>query len=438
MSVLFKSHIDQIIKKLCPGLNSSEIEEKKETLRDLLKSSNMLPLHIKTNGITDKIEDDIPSEYHGSSDSIPSYWSWVHPDDEFGDLSELPVQSKDWRVMNQKLTYSCVGFAIADGLFNFYANKVYQKNNFVLNYSTWNRYLKLGDSNRVTPYLKIRKRYSPRFVWMMGKENDFNGQPASTADDTRGTDLYIALRSCFEFKQIAMAKELPLKSKKTGFLYDQIISDGGSNSDIPGGAILSNQVGLFAHASDHFIQSGIKNFYVIYQIQNNIENTSFNDAFTCTKNWLLKKGPVALELEIGEEFFNFELPAINSLEEAYINVALDHLLNIQNFPEPRINFQTGIGEWHGNKRIKVKRFFHSVTVVGYKDVEVLVNNKTVVREYLIIKNSWGKKWGYKGYAMLSKEYLSLSYQYEYKTEPMDDDSTEQIIRRVLNKICTIN
>ncbi len=416
MGLFFKSNIDSIKEFVRGfGLSDQEVESEIRLLFTSFLSKNMVPLSGVEFGINEAITkiDKRSSELFINEFDYPKMWCWVHPDNEITlkpkVSSKLPIASESWPIENQEKTNSCVGIAIADGLFNFYVNfQIWSQNK---ESEKWHAFLNDANDQRITQ-IPIEKKYSARFVWMMGKECQMNSQPCSTGDDEKGTDLYIALRAIFEFKQIALEHELPLK-----MTLSKLFSLGShKNPDPIDGSCpfeFNSMSSLFSKASNNFLNSGVLHYYALYWPDQ--KDSSFDFAFDISKKWLSLFGPLILELEIGREFMSLYKCSKLKLEDTILSQEVfgksTDLIDGEKTDEYFQNYS--------------KRFFHAVTAVGFY--------KNDLDDYLVIKNSWGIEWGYKGYALLSKEYLR-----QKQISPTNSDHYGKVERRVLSRIMTIS
>jgi C1A family cysteine protease len=98
--------------------------------------------------------------------------------------NSIDLRETWWKINNQAITGSCVGWAVADGLLRYH----------------------LVTSNR----LDKSELLSARFVWMASKETDeFNARPGSFIEEA-GTSLKSALDVVRKFGCV-LSKELPLE-----------------------------------------------------------------------------------------------------------------------------------------------------------------------------------------------------------------------------------
>ena len=322
-----------------------------------------------------------------------------------------PVAEGSWPVLNQYNTYSCVGMAIADGLFNFYAvrKRVVHKSYAQLKLNAQSQMVIATGGANVGLTIEYSPRFSPRFVWMMAKECDINGQPCSAADEGSGANLYVGLRTAFDFEQIALEERLPL----FGDLYSRFVP----TADSP-------PLSLANHASKVFAECGIRDFVMLYyrervssgsgmggsswSLPSNNTLPTVAEALAATRKWIFNLGPVAIEFCAGEEWIH------------YSRMNNDHPLdptNYQNqtFPDPTILGHVIDRQDLGSLPIDMDcsqrgRFLHCATIVGY------VNIATSDNPYYayIIKNSFGPEvagdepWGIEGLALVSENYLRVT------------------------------
>ncbi len=189
----------------------------------------------------------------------------------------------NWPILNQCGTGSCVGFAIADGLFNFFAAKnLNNRRNAVSSFQ----------SNSFTP-LAIPIRYSPTFLWFFGKELDwFSPSPlGSTIDYEMGNSLTITLHGSMKYASAL---------KQSQFIDLELFSP----------YLLKTIKDIRVQAKNEFLAGRLGGHAVlIYANCTLFGNLDFN----VLKRWLYLNGPVIVDLHVDKNF------TINKLKkQAYL------------------------------------------------------------------------------------------------------------------------
>ena len=166
-----------------------------------------------------------------------------------GSLDALALPpSKDlraswWKIANQELTGSCVGWATADSVLRWH---------FVKN-------------NR----LKKEQQLSVRYLWMASKETDTDVNYATTFIESAGSSIKAAL-------DIA---------RKFGVVEESVLPFGGGLSPL-------TDKGFYAKAADRKIRS----YYNLI--------TSKGDKLTNYRKWIANIGPIAVRLECDSNWHN--------------------------------------------------------------------------------------------------------------------------------------
>lgn len=248
--------------------------------------------------------------------SLPEKW----------DLSE---KTTNWPVLNQYSSSACVGFTIADGLFNFMC----AKNRFEERPFLYELEHELDCS--VT-------RFSPRYMWQLGKENDNNISPLSSTLHFRiGTDLEKTLDGVFNSKLAHEEIDIENELFYPFFYFKEEKLN-----------IISNKGFLKANVSEYVKIT---------------DSLSHGYDFNKLKMWLYVNGPIAVDLKVDNNF--------NS----------DYLKNNCCLVE------------YDSTNVE----FHAMTLVGWKTIRI--NNKE--EKVFKFKNSWGALSGEDGYVYLSESYF---------------------------------
>lgn len=212
-----------------------------------------------------------------------------------------------WRVADQGLTGSCVGWAAADSVlrWHFVQARRIQQNELL----------------------------SPRYLWMAAKETDhFTSQP-TTFIESAGTSIKTALDVARKFGTVRDS-DLPFRTAR---LY---------KGDTATFYALAAQLKVAAYF-----------------------NLSFSRGQTLQdwRTWLATKGPILTRLDVDRTW-----------DDATVNKG-----NLDAY------------------RASTRRGGHAVAIVGY------------TRDRFIVRNSWGTRWGDKGFAYASHDYTFDAFTEAY-------------------------
>ena len=235
------------------------------------------------------------------------------------------VEMDGWPVQNQFHTASCVGFAVADGLLNFYIN-LWQKSGIP-------EYQSLSDlkDELTSNKIRIERHFSARKIWTYLKSVSFDNNPNKTYDDLSGVNT-IAWR--YALLKMLDHAFLPLDEQRLGVVeYSPLEYPYCTRWNYSNIFEFTHQKGRPIH-----IISTLGRDY----------NTA-KEVITYIKRMLSKNGPLALEMRVSNHFRRFtskdDLAIYTPNNEDRI---IDHAVTAIGFNDNGIIIKNSWGETWGS------------------------------------------------------------------------------------------